>query len=286
MQPTPANIEMRQLIRTKSRQPDGFCLSDARGMAGEKACAQNLVRLRNMGELIRVKVAGHLMRYVHTQAQADALRARLHPITSDRLPDAKINKLRLRVIEKAKTPEGATSAEFATSDLCRQAFFVLTARAVKDGQLFGAFVRGHLTHYFVSAQAAADWRAATPVKLPLKLQAKLEPKAPKVVTAKPPKPKKPKPPKVAKVKAVKPVKILKTSRPQLAKPANLSIGEITFLRQAASKLPVLSTIRKDAAIVYPKGYKFSSRPMMDRHAVAVPFVRIGQPGWSMSVGAR
>ena len=280
MQPTPANIEMRQLIRTKSHTPGGFSLADAKGMPGAALAPNHTDRMIKTGELVKVKVTGYYLRFVKTQEMADALTIALksmpkRPRKPDRPkgspPAVRTSPLRRFVVASSAAPTGTTMHQCAHLDVTTESFYKCVTRLAGLGLLVKVKVTGWPLRYFASPDDAAAWQAATAPRV-----------APRVV--KPPKPKKPKPPKVAKVKAAKPVKILKTSRPQLAKPANLSIGEITFLRQAASKLPVLSTIHKDAAIVYPKSYKFSSRPMEDRHAVAVPFVRIGSKDWKKGVG--
>ena len=45
-----------------------------------------------------------------------------------------------------------------------------------------------------------------------------------------------------------------------------------------------AALKKDAVIVDGPNVKRSYRPWIDRYAVSVPRLRIGQPGWSMTVG--
>lgn len=107
-------------------------------------------------------------------------------------------------------------------------------------------------------------RKATQAKGKKRVRAKAPPKV------KPPKPPKPiKPPRAVKPKAIKPA----------ARPAPTHLFNI-------GRKPYVPPVRVKAVIVYTDKTRYSSRaPMPDRFAVTAPFLRIGSPGFSMSVGA-
>lgn len=61
-----------------------------------------------------------------------------------------------------------------------------------------------------------------------------------------------------------------------------TFSEVQFQRSAANKAP--SVPKKDAEIVTPDHIRIKRFPFVDLRAVSVLRLRIGQPGWSMSVG--
>ena len=78
---------------------------------------------------------------------------------------------------------------------------------------------------------------------------------------------------------------VKRTAPAVAlKPSKLTYSEIHFLRSAKGKPKAQPAPRPDAEIVHTAQTRYSSTMMTDRYAVSVPYQRIGQPGWAMSVG--
>jgi len=281
MAPSPNHIAIRQLIRKLSNTPDGYSVADSHGLPGADYSSQQTTRMIQTGELVRVKVPGHFLRFVRTQAQADTLKARLTALKGKRIrkpdkakgspPVPRSGPLRRLVVALAAAPSGATRTDCAHLEACDGAFSKCVQRLQAAGDLFRAKVQGHEPRFFARQADAAAWKSATPPHV--------APHKPRAV-----KPKRTKAPKVAAPKAVK---MLKASKPRLAKPERLSYAEIHFLRSAAGKPKVQPAPHANAEIVHTAQTRYSSRMMgLGRYEVPdMPVRRIGQPGFSMTVGA-
>jgi len=192
MAPTPDHIALRQLIRTLASTPNGYTTADAHGMPGAAYSSQHTNWLIAAGELLQVKVPGHFLHFVRTQAQADALTAVLlagekkrirhwtpKPV-NDRPRPTRASPLRLWIQSSAATPAGVTLADCAHLVNGPNAFSKCVQNMSQAGTLFHAKVRGWPYRYF-STQAAADqWTAATPERT--------VPRKVRIRPAKPPKP--------------------------------------------------------------------------------------------------
>jgi len=266
MQKTPDNLAMLALIRSNAATSAGYCIADAKGLAGHQYSVRCTSQMIKHGELVRVKVPGHFLRFVATQAQADILRAALlagkpkRTRDSDRaksaVPIDSRGPLRRLVASESQSLGGTTRADCAHAESHDGAFARVVQRLIEAGKLHRCKVKGHAFRYFADLDNGTAWQAATP------------PYSPPVK----PRQRRPKPqatPKVTKVvisKAVKPA----TPRPVRA------IGQhqkIVIRREYSPPAP-----RVDAVIVWPARMP-ECRMMPDRYAVSVPMQRIGTASW-------
>jgi hypothetical protein len=134
-----------------------------------------------------------------------------------------------------------------------------------------------VVRYFLS-QADADAFVVAylaQIKENEKLRKAAQAKSKKRVRAKaPPKGKADKPP--------KPIKPPRASKPKDIKPASLAPVPLFNIQRRPYSPPAP---RQAAVIVYTDSTRYSRSVMPERFSVDVPFLRIGQPGFSMSVGA-
>ena len=244
---TQPHLDLRLLIRKKALTPDGFMLHHADGMEASRYASSQACRMVLAGDLFRVKVKGQPLHYMRTQALADKMTEKLL-VPKPSVP-TKIGEMRVRMREFAGTPEGATWTDFAYTKMWTSTFSAVAKTLQADGQLVRAKVKGHPLRYF-STQAAADsWIRRTP---PTQRQ-------PSVY--------------IPVVRVVKPVK--------LAKPPPPIKREEIFIRQIAK--PV-SAPKKDAVIIWPARMPECRMMPPGRYAVSVPMRRIGEAGFSMSIG--
>lgn len=152
-------------------------------------------------------------------------------------------------------------------------FHRVCRRLVAEGLIYAGRVSTAKVHYFDSAQAALDFVARN----------QKPPKPVKVKAVKPPKAAKVRPVKAAKPPAPKPV-AAKPVAPKVVK----SVGKIEFKCPPWAPLKrqpwMPKPLAKSAEIIWPDDVKRTSRPFVDLRAVTVPFLRIGTPGFSMSIG--
>jgi hypothetical protein len=263
MTPSPHHIELRQLIRKLAGTPDGYGRANARGLPGFQYSAQHTSRMVEAGELVRVKVPGYFLRFVRTQAQAEALKARLSALTGKRIRKSEKSKgprplrvgpLRTLIEAAAKLPGGVSRLDVAPDPAQAGPFSKCVTRLIEHKLLYRGKVTGHPFRFFARLEDAEAWQAATAPRLRLYEK---------------------RPPRATKPKAIKPAAapVIKPA----ARPAPTPLFNI-------QRKPYVPPVRVKAVIVYTDQTRYSSRaPMPDRFAVTAPFLRIGSPGFSMSV---
>ena len=276
-------LEADPTILEKAGRPEGF------GPLEGSHLSLNLHRVcRRMvakGMLHQAKASKHLVRYFLTAQAAAAFVEASKKKPKPPKPPRPPRKSRLKVPAPGQTfnrqktallkaainrftgsPAGFSVANFPP-ELTRPAIMNHLRLMVIDGKLFSATVEGAVMHFFTSQEAADAFRAAYVIRAAAKKAAysvsyvlKNKPVAFKPAACKP----KPKP------VAVKVAKIIKKA------PNNIVITR---------RPPEPMKPKVDAVIVWPDNYK---RTVMvtpaPRFSVDLPLVRIGQPGWSMSVG--
>lgn len=251
---TTGQAAVRQIISEKAGTPEGYRASDTKGMQCIKFAANHVLHLVATGALVRVKVPGHRLRFVKTQAMADALAEVLRERKPNPRYIAKPVHARkpqagpLRLLLLGTGPQGITHAEALHLEGYPGAFSKCAQQMIASGLLFRAKVTGWHYRYFRSQAEASAWEAATPARvMPRKGRG---------------------PSKVKKAKKARP--------PRSAK------QEMQVVQRKAYSPPAPSP---DAEIVHTAQTRYSSRAMgPGRYEVSVPFVRIGQPGFSMSLG--
>ena len=263
MTPSPHHIELRQLIRKLAGTPDGYGRANARGLPGFQYSAQHTTRMVEAGELVRVKVPGYFLRFVRTQEQAEALKAKLSALTGKRIRKSekakgprplRVGPLRTLIEAAAKLPGGVARKEVAPDPEQAGPFSKCVTRLIEHRLLYRGKVTGHPFRFFARLEDAEAWQAAT---------------APRVRVYEP------RPPRAVKVKAIKP------AVKQTIKPASLA-PKPTFHIQRKPYSPPAP--RQAAVIVYTDSTRYSSRaPMPDRFAVTAPFLRIGHHEFAMSI---
>ena len=259
MTPKAEHIAMRQLIRRLAATPGGYAVAHAKGRPGASFSHQHTDRMVKMGELVKVKVKGHYLHFVKTQAMADDLAAALVAGKAkrirkpDRAKDApripRAGPLRLWIQATSQQPTGVTRADCAHIK-GYDGFSKCIQRLVAARLLYRVKVQGWPMRYFAKPADAQAWKQAT---------------APYIAQHKP-KAIKPKAEKVAKPRAIKAVKLIRrTAKQQM---------------QVVERKPYHPPVpRKDAEIVWPAHIKPVYRPFVDLRAVSVPYQRIGTASW-------
>jgi hypothetical protein len=277
MLPKPHHIAMRQLIRRLAATPAGYCMSDATHLPGYQSYASNHTdRLIKAGELVRVKVPGHRLRFVKDQAMAEALTAAMlagkkkRKRSTDRPAGAPCKPPHTGALHRfmraaADRPEGVTRTDCAHIPGFDGALTKCANCLIAAGALHRVKVQGWPNRYFARQSDAAAWEAATSARIP-------PPPKPRA-----PRPQAVKPPKVAKPKVVPPVKAAKPAKPPKAVKPQMQVVERKPYHPPAP--------RRAAEIIWPAHYRKTTSLMPPgRYEVsAQPVRRIGQPGFSMSI---
>lgn len=197
MPPTTANIEIRKLIRKLASTPDGYCRADSEGLLGASRSDQNTSRMIEAGDLFRVKVYGHLTRYVKTQKMADALKTKLLGIKNKRIRASgkpigprqiRFGALRTCVATASDNPNGTSRLECAPEQSKQKPFSKCVSRMIALGLLFSGKVAGFPTRYFGNQADAEAWKTVARPKVRLYVPRPPKPTKEKVVKAKAVKP--------------------------------------------------------------------------------------------------
>lgn len=183
----PQHIAMRQLIRRLASTPNGYACSDAKGQPGAHYHSQHTARMEAAGDLIRVKVPGHYLRFVANPEQADALRAALlagppkkmrQPKHAPGAPSAiRTGTLRALILSESAKPGGVARKDCLHIESAGQSFDKCIQRLVQQGLIFRGKVPGWPLRHFASAEGAAAWEAITSRRV-------RKPKQPKPLKAK------------------------------------------------------------------------------------------------------
>jgi len=231
MTPLPHHIELRQLIRKLAGTPDGYGRANARGLPGFQYSAQHTSRMVEAGELVRVKVPGYFLRFVRTQEQAEALRAKLSALTGKRIRKAEKSKgprplrsgpLRTLIEAAAKSPSGVARKEVAPEPEQAGPFSKCVTRLIESQLLYRGKVTGHPFRYFASKADAEAWQDATKPRV-------------RVYEQKPP----------------------REIKPKAIKPASLPPVPLFNIQRRPYSPPAP---RASAAIVWPEGVKHTIIP--------------------------
>lgn len=182
------------------------------------------------------------------------------------------------IMAGAATPAGfrATEGEHISENMNR-----VCRRMVEAGLLFAGKANGRMVRYFLRQADADAFVVAHKAQMVANQQARRAAWEESRIRAKRIRAKKP-----PKVKVAKPAKAVRVAVPKVAKVAkvpkqlrDIPLHQRIVIRKEYSPPPP----KVDAEIVHTAQTRYSSRMMSERFAVSVPYRRIGDAGWSMSV---